>query len=285
MTALSGTPEEVKDLLAAIPADHDVVAFIDIKAVLQDPDVKEALEQEGVLDALGPAAGRIQQEVNTLVMAIGDTGLLGLLRGPLDVRDLLNSLKPQGANIESESYGAFEILKLDVEFPLLTLKVAASLLDDTTAVFALGFSPESPSVDLVKAALDTVGGSKPSFLSDPAARQLVESVPQGLITVVARNCDFLGGLADQSIAGCTGLAMSAAKEGEDGVINGIMGFESPLVALVAAAIIKEEVAKQTEEIPEFLKTTEITQEGNLVRLKGTVDIREALSATLDLTGP
>ncbi len=42
------TLEEVKDLMAVVPARYEAVLFTDVSFMLQDPGLREALEEQGV---------------------------------------------------------------------------------------------------------------------------------------------------------------------------------------------------------------------------------------------
>ena len=251
-----------------VPIDYDTVLFMDLSFILEDPSLKEAFERQGILDALGPAAGPIQEQVDALVLAQRGAGALGVLRGSLDAESLINSLKAPNAEVESESYAGFEILKVVLTFPFFTLDIPVSFLNDTTAIFAVSFSPESPSIDAVKAALDTVEGSKPGYLSDPPVKQLIGSVPQGFSMVVTRNCGPPDGPE-----GCEGSAISQVKEGENVISHMVFGFSSPAMARAARPAIKEEILKDLREPLELL---EVAQEGNLVRVRGRGDISTAI---------
>ena len=267
LAAQPGRQGVVKGLLAPIPADYDTVIFVDLKFILEDPDLREALEEQGVFAFLGSAADPIQEQGDVVVLASGGGGVLGVTRGPLNAEEFINALKAPGSEVESESYGAFEILKVEVEI-FLRFSLAISLLDDTTAVFGISFSPATPSVDLVKAALDTVDGSTPGFLSDPAVEQLVDSIPQGFSMVISRKCG-----SPDVVEGCTGSAISHIKRGAGVVSNEVFGFSTPEMAEAALPAIEEEVSN---DFKEPLALLGITQEGNLIRVLGSGDISTAI---------
>ena len=275
--AKSGEIGRVGDLVEIVPSEYDSVVYLDVEAMLQDPILREALEGQGGLGIFGPLSGPIQQQLSSMVVAQGDAGLLGVLSGTLKVAKLMNSLQVPGIAIESESYGRFEIQALEVESPFLNLSFALSLVDDTTAVIAIGFSPESPSVDVVKAALDVAEGTVPGYLSDPVARQLVESVPPGFIMVVTKDCGVLFEVG----AGCQNLAMSITKAGENALFSGVLGFESPAMAEAALPAVSSAIAEGVDELPTgFVESATLSQEGALVRFASMVSIEEALESGL-----
>ena len=288
--ATGGTPPPaehgvIEDLLAMVPADYDLVIFSDLKTILQDPTLKEALEKQGILTLLGPASGPIQDQADTMVIASGGAGVLGVLRGDLEATALLDSLKAPGYETEPESYGQFELYKLDVDLSFLTLNLAISFVDDMTAVFSLSFSPESSSVDVLKAALDVVNGSQPSFLSDPLVNQLVRNTPQGIATTVAKDCTPLEEPSSQNaIVGCLGLAASSVLVGGDDVaISWTVEFSSPAAALAALPAIKEQVAKLGGGSSPS-EAIEGSVDGKTVRVKALVDASGAIAGVLGLIG-
>ena len=203
------TLEEVKDLMAVVPARYEAVLFTDVSFMLQDPGLREALEEQGVLTALGPAAGAIEGLVSAVALAVTDEGLLGIFRTLVDSSNIIASLGILLIGVEPEAYGPFEVWEANVDLPFVKLSLGLSVLDESTAVFATSSSPDDVSAGAgVKAALDAAQGTDPGFLSDPGIAQLLEEVPPGFAMLVARNC---ASLPLEDIEGCTGLAFSATN--------------------------------------------------------------------------
>ena len=125
-----------------------------------------------------------------MVVATGVVSVMGVLRGPLDASELISALTAPNSEVEAEQYGQFQILKMDAQFPLLTIPLGVTLVDETTVVFAASFSPQVSSVDTLKAALDTLLGLEPPFLSDPVLGRLFESTPDGFGVMVSRDCSL-----------------------------------------------------------------------------------------------
>ena len=100
----------VSDLLAMVPAEYDTALYIDLANILQDSTLTDTLERIGVIAVLGPAAGPIQEQVDSMVLAQVGSRALGVLSGQLDGQRLVDSLKSPNSEVESEVYGAFEIL-------------------------------------------------------------------------------------------------------------------------------------------------------------------------------
>ena len=261
-----------------VPVDYESAVFADVRALLANPILREAFEEQGTLAAFGPAAETIEQQVDAVILAQGDRGVLGILRGPVDIEAIIARLTAPGADVETEQYGVYEIRRLDVETAFFTISLAISPLDDTTALFAISFSPDSPSIDVVKGALDTVGGQSPGYLSDPLARQLFEGIPRGFAMLIARDCSLFVG----EFEGCNGYAVSSTIEEEKGVITGVLGFTTPALAQLALPGIQAAVAEDAKDVSEVLGATKVTLEGNIVRLRTIVSINEALSAVLGL---
>ena len=233
----------------------------------------DTLERIGVMAVLGPAAGPIQEQVETMVLAQVGSRALGILRGHLDGQRLLNSLKSRDSEVESEIYGAFEILRIGVQVPFLTLTVALSFVDDNTAIFGFTLSPQRSSIDIVKGALDTMEGSEPGFLTSSAIGDAITAVPPGFAMGVTNDCSFFG-----QYDGCIGMVLSAEKEAEDGIVHAVLEFESPEQAEAALMNIREGVAN-----PDFVKSAEIIQsslEETTVTIVIRVNLDEALEVAL-----
>ena len=268
-----------------VPADYDLVIFADLEAILQDPTLKEALEEQGILALLGPLSGTIQDRADTMVLASDGAVMLGVIRGNLEAAALIASLGVPRSETEPESYGQFELHKLDVDLPFLKLNLAVSFVDDTTAVFSLRLSSESSSVDVLKAALDVLNGSRPSLLSDPLVNQLVRNTPQGIATTVAKDCTPLVGIASQNvIEGYLGLtASSVPVDGDDVAIIWAVGFSSRAAALAALPGIEEQVAKLGGD--SLSGGIEGSVDGQTVRVRALVEASDALAGVVGLIGP
>ena len=195
------------------------------------------------------------------------------------------SLGVPGSETEPESYGQFELHKLDVDLPFLKLNLAVSFVDDTTAVFSLRLSSESSSVDVLKAALDVVNGSRPSLISDPLVNLLVRNTPQGIAKTVAKDCTPLVGTASQNvIEGCLGLtASSVPVDGDDVAIIWAVGFSSRATALTALPGIEEQVAKLGG--GSLAGEIEGSVDGQTVRVRALVEASGALAGVVGLIGP
>ena len=251
------------------------MVFLDVGTMLRDHSLKEALERQGVLALLGPSAGQILQQVDALGLAEDSSAVLVVLRGSLDAESIINTLRAPESEVGSESYGAFEILKVKVAVPFFTLTVPITLLDSSTAIYAISLSSKRPSIEVVKVTLDAVEGSEPGFLLDPAINQLFRAVPQGFAMTFARDCSIFG-----EYEGCTGLAMSVMKDGSDGVIELVRGFTSPELAQAALPAIREQVLK-TGAPATHPKAVEVILEGDVVRSRARLDINTALQAALE----
>ena len=278
-------PGAIGGLLDMVPADYDLVIFSDLNTILGDPTLKEALENQGILALLGPASGIIQDRTDTMVIASSEDGVLGVLRGNMEAAAFLDALETPGSEPESENYGQFQLYDLDVDLTFLTISMAVSFVDDTTTLFLVSFSPDSSSVDALKAALDVVNGSQPSFLSDPLVNRMVQDTPQGIATMVARDCAPLGEQASQNVMeGCLGLTASSVLESGDNVaLSWSVEFSSSEAARAALPIIREQVARlgggssQSDVI-------EGSVDGKRVRVKALMDASGAIAGVLGLIG-
>ena len=269
-----------KELLAVVPQEYDTAIFLDIRSLLDDPTLRSAFEEQGGLAILGPLAGPLHRQLELAVIATQGPGVVAILRGPLDMEELISSLKALGAGVESETHGPFEVWKVEVSTPFFTLGLATSLLDDRTAALAVSLSADNPSSEVLRAVLDTAQGVKDGLLADPTIEQLVDSTLPGFAMLVARDCSTFVGHQE----GCTGFAMSTTVEGTDGIINGVLRFDSPATAEAALRAIREADAEESGEASGLLEGTEVSVEGNVVRLTSRTDIDEVLAGILDLGG-
>ena len=258
--------------MAAIPDDYDASVFLDIKTIFDDQFLKEGFERLGILAALGPAAGPIRKQVDAMVLGAGGAGVLGVTQGKLDVPSLIGSLRPTGAPAEPDVYGEYRIWKVGLDLQFVTLRLALSLLDESTGIFAISFSGESTAIDGVKAALDTVDGKAPGLLSDQEISQLLGAVPPGFVVMVTKDCSAYG-----DHEGCTGLVASAMRVGDDAVVSWVHRFSSPSLAQAALSAIRAQ-ASTLGGASEPPKIIEGFAEGSLVRIKARIGIGEALSA-------
>ena len=262
--------QELRGLLAVVPAGYGAATYMDINALLQDPSLEEEARKQGVLAALGPLASRLQAQVQAGVLAEGDTGLLGVLMGPLDVEGFVNFIKAQGVEIGSESHGTFSIWTVDVKLPILSLDLSISVLDDTTGIFTISFSDDTPSIAMLKSALDGISAGTPGLVSDPAMNELLGKVPPGIVMRIAGDCSPI------AIQGCKGAATSATRQGEDLVIDWVLSFENGAMAQEAMPAVEDFAAELLDQATEALKSAEVSQEGNIVRIIA----RGAISADL-----
>jgi hypothetical protein len=261
-TSQPGMSSEVDDLMALVPADYDVAVFVDLRSVLADPNLTGALDRSGVLGDLGRMLG-FPEGVDALVLAwafgLGDR--LWVLRGALDTEELVNSLKAGGAVVELESYGAFEIWKVETRFTSLTQKLTIVDLEGSTVLYAQSIGAEGLSgADSVKAVVDTAKGSKPGILSDDALEQLFESAPLGFHMMVNRTCD---------IDDCAGFVVSHTAEGEGLVFNMVLGLSDPVTAQGLISGLTEEMLTQGNIDPSDI--LEATAVGGRVRLRVKAD--------------
>ena len=248
-----------------VPADYKISIFADLNTILQEPRLKSVLEEQGLLSILGPAAVQIQDQVDSIVLALGGPGALGILNGPLDASKIMDSLKFPGSEVEAESYGTFEIAKLKVVSPFITVNIALSTLDETTAVFAISLSAGAPSEEVIKTALDVFEGSKANFLEDPFVQRLFAGVPAGIGMTIGKDCGFFDDFEE-----CTGVALSATREGEHGVLTGTLDFSSNDAAQAALPAIQAMV----EKFEPVSFSAEVV--GNKVRINAVVNVSSAL---------
>ena len=275
--------EEVSQLMTAVPASYDAVLFTDVETMLQDPNLQSVLQEQRVLAMLGPASGAIQELVDALVVGVDNEGILGVFRTSSDATGLITALGTLAAGVDLETYGSFEIMEINVDLPLLKLHLALTVFDETTAMFATASTPDVVGAgDMVKAALDAAQQTTPGFLSDPAVAALVSEVPQGFATLIAKDCTALGETPFEGIETCTGLVISATKEGETGFITGAVSFDSTEAAQAAMPAIRE----QLERVGGLSDSPALSSvDGNLVRFRVPVDLNASLLEEFGLGAP
>ena len=274
--------QAVGDLLAGIPAGYDPVLILDVRSIVNNPVLFDALEEEDILSALGPAAGAVLESTDAFAYALGDTAVLLTLRGPTSVEDLVAAIRgTDEAGVAPESYRDFQIWGFDVEF-FITVKMAASAIADDTIALVISLPPTTvSSVDALKIVLDNVATSEPGFASDPVIESMLESLPQGIVMVATKDCASFGQLTSQAADLCGGLAFSVTQEAKDIVLWGVLSFSGAPTAILAVPIVKEEIVRVGSAF-EFLKDTEVSRKGNLVLIKARADFSPALSKLVEL---
>ena len=128
---------------------------------------------------------------------------------------LIGQVNAPGFAVETESYEGFDIGRLEVDLGFISVDVAIAALDDATAIFAIAFSSESSSSDVVKGGLDTASGAEPGILSRPAVGTLANALPPGFAALLAVDCSLFFEDIGESIQGCAGFAMSVSREEPD----------------------------------------------------------------------
>ena len=151
--------EVTSDLLGAIPAGHSSFLYLDLGTILADPVLAQVFRTKGGLDALGPSASFIEGTAETIVLARGEGVVLGVLQGPTDPGALVASIESFGAPVQTSAYGAHQIIEVAVDFPFLSLSLAASFPGEGRGIFAASSSADAPVADGVMAALDILDGS------------------------------------------------------------------------------------------------------------------------------
>jgi hypothetical protein len=264
--------DRLTHLLSLIPSNHGPAIFLDVKAALADPDIRQSLDLEvlGLLDTLQPGASK---SVDSAVVAFRQDGggLVTVIRGVVDVDGLLTAAGGLGLvapSPEPEKYRDYNLRSVDV----FGISLALASVDGSTLVIATG-SPSGgvTGTEQVKAALDSSDGLAAGLLDDPETALLVSKLPAGVTAVVLGDCANLTALFSlDTLLGCTGAAVSAdvAKSGS-GAINAIMGYEDESQALAAMNLMGQ-VGVELEGLS--LERIAILQEGSLLRLRLPADI-------------
>ena len=266
----------VADLLAAVPVEYKNVAFLDLRQILGSEALSSSLDRLGVLAALGPAAREVRESVDSILIAQGPRGILGVLSGDADPRRVAESIKSADSELKVESHGEFEELSVQVQVSFFSLVVAVSRLDERTALFAVGSSFEGSSA-LVKASLDAATGAATALSDDPSIARLFFELPPGFAVTLDPRCDLLPGLD-----GCTGAGVSATLEGGQGTVHGIFTFSNPEAAQAALPAILE----RTGQIVGSSPSSEVRRsvDGSVVRIEGAVELEIALEWAMGQVG-
>ena len=247
-------------LLAPIPADFGIVAFVDVAALAQDPELARVLEAQGLPEAFGPAGAAIQSQLAGAVMASMGGGVIGVLRGPLVIPDLIEGLTLLGAAVETRTSGEFEVVSLTVNSPILNLSLALTTLDEETFIFATRAIEKAGAPGLVVSALEALSGAMPGFASEKGVPQILEAgLPAGIAITIFKGCEAFG-----DAPGCQAWAVGFSKEADSARMRAKLSFESPETAQAALPVVQQILAEDTD------FTGEATVEGSLVLIKGNV---------------
>jgi len=269
--------DKLTHLLALIPSNHSPAIFLDVKAALADPDIRQSLDLEvlGLLDTLQPGAST---SVDSAVVAFRQDGggLVTVIRGVLDVDGLLTAAGGLGLvapSPEPERYRGYDVRSVDV----FGISLALASADGSTIVIATG-SPSggATGTEQVKAALDSSDGLAAGLLDDPETARLVSELPSGITAVVLGDCANLAALLSlDTLQGCTVAAISAEVDDADsGAINAIVGYEDEAQAAVAKDLIGL-LGVELEGLS--LERIAILQEDSLLRLRLPADISQIKS--------
>ena len=276
-------PDRLTHLLSLIPSNHSPAIFLDVKAALADPDIRQSLDLEvlGLLDTLQPGASK---SVDSAVVAFRQDGggMVTVIRGVLDVDGLLTSAGGLGIvspSPEPERYRGYNVRIVDV----FGISLALASVDGSTLVIATG-SPTggTTGTEHLKAALDSSDGLAPGLLDDPETARLVSELPAGVTTVVLGDCANLATLFSlETLRGCTGAAVSAdIAESGSGAINAFVSYEYEAQASVAMDLMGH-VGVEQDGLS--LERIAMLQEGSLLRLRLPADIHQ-IESVFDALG-
>lgn len=228
----------------------------------QDPVLEQMLEGQDVLAAFGPVGAAIKSQLGSAVVAAGAEGVVGVMRGPLVIPDLIELLTLLGAAVETSTSGEFEVVALTVDTPLLELSLALTTLDEETFIFATGPTEAADASGLVVSALETLSGARPGFVSEEGVMQMLEAgLPPGFTIAISKGCE---GFAEAP--GCQAWAVGIARDGDSARMETKLSFESSEIAEAALPVLQQTLAED----PDF--SGEAAVEGRLVVIRGTVPI-------------
>lgn len=266
----------VVDLLTAVPIEYENVAFLDLKLILGSEALRSSLDRLGVLTVLGPGVGEVRDSVDSILIAQGAGGILGVLRGEADPRSVAEAIRSPDSEIKIERHGGSEVLSVQVQVSFFSLVVAAARVDETTALFAVGSSSAGAS-DLVRASLYTATGAAPALSANPSIGRLLFEVPPGFAVTLDLRCDLLPGLER-----CTGAVVSATLDGEMGSVHGVFKFSSPEAAQAALPVIWERAGQiGGSSSPADVQAS---IDGSAVHIEGAVDLEAALGWAMGQIG-
>ena len=276
LAAFSPLPDNVQDVLGLIPARFETLVYLDLTEALLDPQIRETVEKESVLSSLGPISGVVLDQVDSIAVAGDEEGILAVSQGFEDVQGLISPLSSLGANVDTETYKGLEISAVGIQSPFFNVSFAVSTIDDSTSVFGISFEAGEAGPDLVRATVDVVSGDVDGALSGPILARLADNIRLGLAVLLSTDCTSLG-----VVEGCSGVAISATKEGDDGVIHGLFVFPSPEVAQIALPLVEAELSNLgSEDSP--VKSVEAVLDGDTVLARVVVDVATALEIASQL---
>ena len=242
--------ERSRELLALVPASYRAVAHINVAALGENPDLRQALG----LEQLGPAGALlplVSNQLSTLVIASSgsDGSTIAVFDGPVNPESLVQLARGLGVTVapEPESYREYQIWQGDA-FGLVALALAQARADTLVVVQAplVQEATVSPA-ELVKDSLDSLDNPANSLVAIPPVERMVAVLPLELLTLLYQDCRGIAELTASihSIQwdDCTGAAISlVAVDGETLTLRMLWTFQTGVQAATAALLAVEGIA-------------------------------------------
>ena len=180
-------------LLSFVPGGDSQAAFLNTRAVQQNPDLSESrsefsLENLGLAEISSPD---IADSLESLVLSTAEDGreLIIVLNGHISIDALLQDLRGRGISMGTapEIYRSYKVWHSSPSAPSA---MSLTAVDNTTLVLARAapIAGNGVAAARLQDALDAFDGVTPGLLDYPEVLQLANNLPSGFATVVDRDC-------------------------------------------------------------------------------------------------
>lgn len=274
----------LSQLLSGVPAQYTQALHFDLAALLDNPDVQEAIKLDslGIMGALPPGTSNV---LDGLVLASRDDGegLIVIMDGNLDIESLFQVAQAFGISLggpKAQAYRDHQIWDIDI----LGQKLAIGGVDGSTSVSSTGSSAGGVSaVDLVKGALDSFDGIESGLLEDPNVARLVNRLPSGVVMALFLSCAEMEDISPiSSLESCAGAAASVEFLNADTfAVNILVGFGIEGEASTAAALVEEDGLSVGSLVPQEMAAR---AEGPLLAVRFFIDAAEVAQVIDTLIG-
>lgn len=244
-------------MMKKIPQDATMFAWIDMRALRGDDDLKDMYaDMEDSLEYLPDMAGIELEDVNRVgTTNIGFDGVV-LLDGRFNLNEVRNKL--EDLNYDQGDYKDVEVWETQSYYDTIWLALMGNLIIMGTS------EAVSDCITLIRE-----GGK--SFVDNRDVKDLIDRLPGGIVMALGIG-DAFADLIDEDYEGLEAGAMSYGKKDEDTLkMTAVLKFEDADAANAAIDEIKDDLED------EGYKQVDVDQDGEFMTVTAEIDIDDFLA--------